>query len=59
VIVERSNKIRVEKVSISGVARATRSTLTANPTSVAADGTSTSTITMQAKDVNGNNLTYN
>jgi hypothetical protein len=32
------------------VAMATRSTLTANPTNVVADGTSTSTITMQAKD---------
>jgi hypothetical protein len=36
---------------------ATHSTLTANPTNVVADGTSTSTITMQAKDANGNNLT--
>ena len=31
-------------------------TLTANPTSIAADGTATSTITVQLKDVNGNNL---
>ncbi|SSC08835.1 invasin domain 3-containing protein [bacterium endosymbiont of Bathymodiolus sp. 5 South] len=43
--------------SISGVAIAAHSTLTANPTNVVADGTSTSTITMQAKDVNDNNLT--
>ena len=32
-------------------------TLTANPTSIAADGTATSTITVQLKDVNGNNIT--
>lgn len=33
------------------------STITANPTSIAADGTTTSTITVQLKDANGNNLT--
>jgi uncharacterized protein (TIGR02145 family) len=32
------------------------STLTASPTSVAADGTASSTMTMQAKDANDNNL---
>ena len=32
-------------------------TLTANPTSIAADGTATSTITVQLRDVNGNNIT--
>jgi hypothetical protein len=40
-----------------GVATRAHSTLTANPSGVVADGTSTSTITMQAKDANGNNLT--
>jgi hypothetical protein len=52
--------VRVERVALATpdiLTRATRSTLTANPTSVVADGTSTSTITMQAKDANGNNLT--
>lgn len=32
-------------------------TLTANPTSIAADGTATSSIMAQLKDVNGNNIT--
>ncbi|TQV86853.1 invasin domain 3-containing protein [Aliikangiella coralliicola] len=35
---------------------ATNTTITAAPTSVLADGTSTSTITVQAKDANGHNL---
>jgi hypothetical protein len=35
----------------SGIVTTVYSTLTASPTSVVADGTSTSTITMQAKDV--------
>ncbi|OUS31017.1 hypothetical protein A9Q99_04925, partial [Gammaproteobacteria bacterium 45_16_T64] len=38
-------------------ASAAQSTLSASPTSVTADGTSTSTITVQAKDAFGNNLT--
>ncbi|MGP8199091.1 MAG: Ig-like domain-containing protein [Limisphaerales bacterium] len=36
---------------------AANTTISANPTSIAANGTSTSTITVQAKDSNGNNLT--
>jgi adhesin/invasin len=35
----------------------TLSTITANPTSIVANGTATSTITVQLKDFNGNNLT--
>ena len=34
----------------------TTSTITANPTSITADGTTTSTITVQLKDANSNNL---
>ena len=37
-------------------ATTTQSTVTASPASVAADGSTTSTITMQAKDANENNL---
>ncbi len=40
-----------------GVASAATSTITAAPTSIIADGTSASTITIQLKDANGNNLT--
>jgi hypothetical protein len=40
-----------------GVASAATSTITAAPTSITADGTSTSTITVQLKDALGNNLT--
>ena len=40
-----------------GSISAATSTITANPTSIAANGTSTSLITVQAKDSNGNNLT--
>jgi len=40
-----------------GGASATTSSMTAAPTSITADGTSTSTITVQLKDANGNNLT--
>jgi lysophospholipase L1-like esterase len=36
---------------------APNTTISANPASIAANGTSTSTITVQAKDSNGNNLT--
>jgi hypothetical protein len=43
--------------SQAGIATTTHSILTANPSGVDADGTSISTITMQAKDANGNNLT--
>ena len=39
-----------------GVADATMTTISANPASVVANGTSTSTITVQAKDAYGNNL---
>ena len=39
-----------------GVASTATSTLTAAPTSIFANGTSTSTITVQLKDANGNNL---
>ena len=40
-----------------GVASTTTSLLTASPTSITADGSSTSTITVQLKFANGNNLT--
>jgi len=40
-----------------GTPDAVASTITADPTSILADGSSTSTITVQLKDVNGNNLT--
>ncbi|MGA9363632.1 MAG: invasin domain 3-containing protein, partial [Bacteroidota bacterium] len=40
-----------------GVASPATSTITAAPTSIIADGTSASTITIQLKDANGNNLT--
>ncbi len=39
-----------------GAADPTTSTITASPTSITADGTSESTITVQLKDANGNNL---
>ncbi|MCH7533404.1 MAG: DUF2341 domain-containing protein, partial [Gemmatimonadetes bacterium] len=39
------------------VASAALSTITASPTSISADGASISTITVQLKDANGNNLT--
>lgn len=39
-----------------GVADATMTTISTGPASVVADGTTTSTITVQAKDANGNNL---
>jgi hypothetical protein len=39
-----------------GAASHATSTITANPTSIVADGASTSTITVQLKDANGNNL---
>ena len=42
---------------IPGLADATQSTITAAPTSIVADGATTSTITVQLKDANGNNLT--
>ena len=41
----------------SGVLSAANTTISANPASIPADGVSTSTLTVQAKDVNGNNLT--
>ena len=41
----------------SGAASATTSTITATPESIVADGSSTSTITIQLKDASGNNLT--
>ncbi|MGM0587392.1 MAG: invasin domain 3-containing protein [Bacteroidota bacterium] len=40
----------------SGVADAATSTITANPTEITADGSSTATITVQLKDAHGNNL---
>jgi adhesin/invasin len=40
-----------------GGASGDTSTITANPTSIPADGTSTSTITVQLKDASGSNLT--
>ncbi|QIQ22228.1 invasin domain 3-containing protein [Zophobihabitans entericus] len=40
-----------------GVADITTSTINANPVSITADGVTISTITVQLKDVNGNNLT--
>jgi hypothetical protein len=40
-----------------GAASHATSTITANPTSIVADGASTSTITVQLKDASGNNLT--
>ena len=42
---------------IPGPADATQSTITAAPTSIVANGVTTSTITVQLKDANGNNLT--
>ena len=42
---------------IPGPADATTSLITAAPTSIVADGVTTSTITVQLKDANGNNLT--
>ncbi len=39
-----------------GAAAAATTTITANPIAITADGQSTSTITVQAKDANGNNL---
>ena len=42
---------------IPGPADETQSTITAAPTSIVADGATTSTITVQLKDANGNNLT--
>ncbi len=54
---DTTSEIQILVNNAPGVATTARSTLTANLTSVAADGKSTSTITMQAKDVNGNNLT--
>jgi adhesin/invasin len=40
-----------------GVVSAATSTISANPTSIPADGTTTSTITVQAEDANGNDET--
>jgi hypothetical protein len=40
-----------------GAANATQSTLTPTSSSITADGSSTQVLTVQAKDVNGNNLT--
>ena len=40
-----------------GAASVATSTITASPSSIVADGTTTSAITVQLKDVNGNNLT--
>ena len=42
---------------IAGPADATQSTITAAPTSIVANGATTSTITVQLKDANGNDLT--
>jgi len=41
---------------IPGAASGATTTISSSPVSVAADGISTSTITVQAKDINGNNL---
>lgn len=43
-------------IVILGTASAATSTISANPTSIVANGTSTSVITVQAKDSNGSNL---
>ncbi|WP_291401955.1 invasin domain 3-containing protein, partial [Daejeonella sp.] len=43
--------------SVPVVASTANSTISANPTSITADGNSTSTITIQLKDASGNNLT--
>ena len=43
--------------SVPVAASTTTSTITANPTSIAADGTTTSVITVQLKQANGTNLT--
>ena len=40
-----------------GAVSAATSTISANPTSIPADGTTTSTITVQAEDANGNDET--
>src|SRR5262249_11732 len=48
-----SSAIAINVGPVSG----TTTTISANPTTISADGTSTSTITVQAKDVAGNNLT--
>jgi adhesin/invasin len=42
---------------IPGPLSAAQTTISASPNSITADGSSTSTITVQAKDANGNNLT--
>ncbi|WP_089241482.1 MBG domain-containing protein, partial [Belliella buryatensis] len=42
-------------LKVTGAADASMSTITANPTSITADGLSTATITIQLKDANGNN----
>ncbi len=42
---------------IAGAVDLAEATITADPTSIVADGSSTSTITVQLKDANGNNLT--
>jgi hypothetical protein len=44
-------------VVITGAASAATTTITASPTAIVANGTSTSTITVQAKDATGHNLT--
>jgi putative cell wall-binding protein len=44
-------------VAFTAVADATKTTISAEPTSIAANGVSTSTITVQAKDASGVNLT--
>ena len=43
--------------TVAGAASVTTSTITANPTSITANGNSTSAITVQFKDAHGNNLT--
>ncbi|VVH59718.1 hypothetical protein BAZOLSSOX_1793 [uncultured Gammaproteobacteria bacterium] len=54
---DTTSEIQILINNAPGVATTAHSTLTTNRASVMANGTSTATITMQAKDASGNNLT--
>jgi len=54
---DTTSEIQILVNNAPGVATTAHSTLTTNRASVMANGTSTATITMQAKDASGNNLT--
>jgi hypothetical protein len=54
---DTTSEIQILVNNAPGVATTAHSTLTTNLASVMANGTSTATITMQAKDASGNNLT--